>query len=59
MYLQWTVGHAKDVAINMEFTLTMALDKIMSRWFDMFTLGLNYTRPTLMRSEVLVMVVMV
>jgi hypothetical protein len=41
----------------MEFTLTVARDKIMSSWFDMFAPGLNHTRPTLMRSEVLVMVV--
>ena len=43
----------------MELTMTMAVDKIMSSWFDMFTSGLNHTRSLLMRSEVLVMVVVI
>jgi hypothetical protein len=43
----------------MEFTLTLAMDKIMSSWFDMFTPNLNHTRPPLMRIEVLVMVVVI
>jgi len=50
-------GTCYDVAINMEFTLTVAMDKIMSSWFDMFAPGLNHTMPLLMRSEVCVMVV--
>jgi hypothetical protein len=47
------------MAINVEVTLTMAMDKIMSSWFDMCTPGLNHTRPPLTRSEVFVVVVVI